>query len=273
MPRDRQWVMVSTRLLRHRKLVALAGELGVDRVTAQGLLVGVWQIARADPKHWRDLMPEDVAHALHWTGDGAALLDALEATGFLERNEAGALTIHDWHEYSGEQEEDERREPGRAKNRERQQRHRDKERAERDSNVTSPPSDSLLERERESESLGDSNVTSRDNNANQPENTDVNDLTQDAAQVRADPTKCYKCKDVPPTVQREMYGMGRVNMCDDCAAWFDQAMKDGRVASAGARRGCPDCRIGEPCDLHRLPPDLSRPDPTTEPHHVADAAE
>lgn len=256
MARDRRWVMVSTKLLRHRKLAAVARKLSIPRYAAQGLMVGFYQLAREDEK-WGAMEPEDIAYLLGWEGDPDELVQAYVETGLLEVVGDG-YAIHDWGEYTGVLVEEERKEPGRKKERERKRDYRarvkkqedgttrDSPKKTRDSHAndrySNLPSDSPLKTlERESES----GVTSRV--------TEEPDEAQDRPAAR-DPSKCYRCQDAVPTLARKMYGMGEVRMCQACAAWVDDTMERGKRLAGAARRDCPDCAPVTPCAAH-MPPD------------------
>jgi len=98
------WIESHQSLARHRKLLRLAGELGIDRVKAIGHLHLLWWWALDNADADGDLGPvtaSEVAQAAEWPVRKAPqLLAALEASGFVDRN-GDDLSLHGWYEYAG----------------------------------------------------------------------------------------------------------------------------------------------------------------------------
>jgi len=126
------WIRVDQSLRHHRKLIALADDLGVETATATGHLVFLWLWCLDNAPTGIIKQPHTnsaknpignirlIATACAWTGDPNALVNALLSTGFLDKcGRAGiSFRIHDWYEYAGKLLE------ARAANRERMQRAR-----------------------------------------------------------------------------------------------------------------------------------------------------
>jgi hypothetical protein len=97
------WIQSHQELGMHPKTKKLARLLGVSRVTAVGHLQFLWwwtgsyapdgELTRFDSL--------DVATGAEWEGDEEAFVEALVAAGFLDRDEDGHLTVHDWRDYGG----------------------------------------------------------------------------------------------------------------------------------------------------------------------------
>lgn len=92
------WIESHTVLLRHRKLVSFAIELGIKPVHAVGLLTVLWhavleQQEDGDLTGWSDTF---ISTSAQWEGDPVKFCTALRSNGWLD----GAI-IHDWLDYSG----------------------------------------------------------------------------------------------------------------------------------------------------------------------------
>jgi hypothetical protein len=87
-----------------RRLRALVGPIGdlVDVETiAVGLLERMWHIAireKRDGRIGEKFSNADIAELMGWAGDPDQLMDCLVDGPWLDRDEGGVLSIHDWHE-------------------------------------------------------------------------------------------------------------------------------------------------------------------------------
>lgn len=124
------WVESHQELWRHPKTKKLARLLGVSVPTAVGHLHGLWYWALdfADDGAVSQFDAEEIADAVMWDGEPQQLVEALEKSGFLDRNDDG-LFLHDWSEYAGHFAE--LREVKREQARIRKQRQRQREREEK----------------------------------------------------------------------------------------------------------------------------------------------
>lgn len=113
------WIEIHQTLPRHRKTLATAGRLSVDRHTIIGHLLELWT--------WGiDNVPSDgfmgnisfqeLAIAADWRGDENSFVSALIDSGFIDKNPDG-LWLHDWYEYAGKLLEKREKEKERSKNR------------------------------------------------------------------------------------------------------------------------------------------------------------
>ena len=121
------WVESHQELWRHPKTKKLARLLGVSVPTAVGHLHGLWYWALdfADAGAVGQFDAEEIADAVMWDGEPQKLVEALEKSGFLDRNEEGVF-IHDWRDYAGHFAQ--MREVKREQARIRKQRQRERER-------------------------------------------------------------------------------------------------------------------------------------------------
>ena len=92
------WIESHTVLLRHRKLVELATELGLRPVYVMGHLHALWHSALeqqedGDLSEWSD---ETIASLASYQGDALKFVAALQRRGWLD----GKL-LHDWLDYAG----------------------------------------------------------------------------------------------------------------------------------------------------------------------------
>lgn len=86
----------------HIKMRRLARLLGIPRTHAVGLMACLWDAAPrcALSGDIGRLSDEEIADVLDWPGDPTALVDALVAAGWLDRDSKHRLVIHDWDEHS-----------------------------------------------------------------------------------------------------------------------------------------------------------------------------
>lgn len=99
------WIKVEQSLRDHRKLWALAHELGLGRATAIGhlVLLWLWSLDNAPTGKLNGVSPSAIATVTHWEGKPDELTDALVSAGFLDRSRKypDRLRIHDWKDYAG----------------------------------------------------------------------------------------------------------------------------------------------------------------------------
>ena len=117
------FAQVEINLIEHTKSKRLCKKLKMNPREVVGLVVCLWLYALKESPDgvMVDRTEEDIADALFWDGDPAELVEALTASGFVERTAEGWVAVYDWHEHTGAAF------TLRAKNRERQRRYRDKQ--------------------------------------------------------------------------------------------------------------------------------------------------
>jgi hypothetical protein len=86
----------------HTKLKRLCRRLDLALWQAVGLLETLWHLtARETPRgDIGKLSNEDIALALDYRGDENRLIDALETSGWIDRNDIYRLVIHDWQDHA-----------------------------------------------------------------------------------------------------------------------------------------------------------------------------
>ena len=123
------WFEAHDTMARHPKTLKLARLLGVDRRYAVGLLHDLfsWGLYAADKEGLLEgIVAADIAKMLDFTGKRAGIVvPALLEAGFLDGQE-GEYQLHDWYDYAGKLYD------SREKNREKNQRYRDRKKAEMD---------------------------------------------------------------------------------------------------------------------------------------------
>lgn len=99
------WLPVDQSLRDHRKLIALANELGVGTATATGHLVlfWLWCLDNAPSGILKRINGQQISTASAWSGNPNDLVNALLSSGFLEKCGRGGigLRVHDWPDYGG----------------------------------------------------------------------------------------------------------------------------------------------------------------------------
>jgi hypothetical protein len=103
------WIESNEEIASHPKTRKLARALGVSIPTAIGHLhlLWWWCLHYAPDGRLSGFDPEDVAEAAMWEGDPSAFIDALVScgskgsSGFLDRDDEGELSVHDWEDYTG----------------------------------------------------------------------------------------------------------------------------------------------------------------------------
>src|SRR5580658_6640590 len=82
----------------------LCRKLDIRLYQAVGILELLWHTtAREAPRgDIGKISNEDIALAVDWPGDEHVLIDALLATGWLERDDEYRLLVHDWHIHADE---------------------------------------------------------------------------------------------------------------------------------------------------------------------------
>ena len=93
-------IRLMTSFLTSRKRKKLRAILG-DR--SDSCLIDLWLASSISrPKGLlHDMTQEDIALDANWDGDPAVFVDALVKAGFLDINEAGEYSLHDWKEHQG----------------------------------------------------------------------------------------------------------------------------------------------------------------------------
>ena len=121
------WFEAHDTMARHPKTLKLARLLGVDRRYAVGLLHDLfsWGLYAAGKDGTLvGLTNQDIAQAIDFPVKKAAvLLDALTGAGYIDRDGDG-YRLHDWYDYAGKLYD------SREKNREKNQRYRDRKKAQ-----------------------------------------------------------------------------------------------------------------------------------------------
>lgn len=97
------WIEVHQSLVTHRKTLAAADLLDMKPVHLAGHLIAfwLWALDNVPDGNLNGTSPRIIAYAAQWDEDPKRFVGALEDTGFLTRNSAGDLLIHDWHDYAG----------------------------------------------------------------------------------------------------------------------------------------------------------------------------
>lgn len=121
------WLELHQEMPRHKKTLALARLLRVDRRYAIGLMIDLWTwgLDNADREgSLTGMTKEDIALALDWpTKKAAELLKALIDAGWLEQH-GETYVLHDWSDYTGKLSD--KRELKRQQDRDRQRKRREK---------------------------------------------------------------------------------------------------------------------------------------------------
>jgi hypothetical protein len=86
----------------HTKMKRICRRLDIPLWQGIGLLESIWHLtARETPRgDIGKLSDEDIALAIDYRGDESALIDALVASGWIDRDPVARLMIHDWHEHA-----------------------------------------------------------------------------------------------------------------------------------------------------------------------------
>ena len=102
------WIEIHQSLPRHRKILALATELKVDRVQAIGHLVcfWLWALDNTPDGDLGGISSAMIAFGAEWTDNPQIFVDGLQKSGFIDIEDpddsvAPVLFIHDWHDYAG----------------------------------------------------------------------------------------------------------------------------------------------------------------------------
>jgi len=96
------WIELHQAVTTHRKTYDLADALGVSRVQAVGhlALLWCWALDNAPDGRLGEVRPGVLARACDFQGNPGDFVEALLASGFLERHDDG-LHLHDWMDYAG----------------------------------------------------------------------------------------------------------------------------------------------------------------------------
>jgi hypothetical protein len=97
------WIQVHQQLKDHRKLLAAADELDIEPAYMLGLLISfwLWALDNTPTGSLEGISNRNISRAAQWTGDADELVETMTNAGFLDKNDAGTLEIHDWYEYTG----------------------------------------------------------------------------------------------------------------------------------------------------------------------------
>ena len=103
------WLKSHSELRSHPKVIKVARLLGVGVPQAIGHLhlLWWWVMTYAPSGDLSDFVAEDLSSAAGWDGDPVEFVDALVSSGmgtrsgFLERDETGHISVHDWDQHGG----------------------------------------------------------------------------------------------------------------------------------------------------------------------------
>jgi hypothetical protein len=98
------WIESHQELARHPKTKRLARAAGISIPAAIGHLhlLWWWALDYAQDGSLHGFTPEDIADGMEWDGEDAnGFVEALINAGFLDQEDDGTLSIHDWHDYAG----------------------------------------------------------------------------------------------------------------------------------------------------------------------------
>lgn len=176
------WLELHQSVRDHRKIVEVAESLDMPEPHVVGHLTYLWLWAIDNaPDGVLPASPRVIARAAWWTGDPLAFLAAVVGAGLIDQS-GDLLTIHDWETYTG------KLIGQREANRQRQQRHRDRNRANRNDDV--PANDGVT-------------VTSPSRNgATEQNSTQHNTTQQDPVAAVREPAREGQPGDPPPAPQR-----------------------------------------------------------------------
>jgi hypothetical protein len=92
------WIEVHQQLVSHPKLLDVADDLEICAPQAIGhlLCLWLWAVEYAPDGDLERFSVRRIEGAAHWTGPAGALVEALQARGWLD-----GWQIHDWYEYAG----------------------------------------------------------------------------------------------------------------------------------------------------------------------------
>lgn len=110
------WIKVDQTLKDHRKLQFAADILGIPSAYLMGLIINfwLWALDNAPTGNLVGISAHMIARASQWDGNPDDLLSALTQAGFLDRDDAGNLEIHDWYAWVGRLVEQRQREKERS---------------------------------------------------------------------------------------------------------------------------------------------------------------
>jgi len=95
-----EWFRIDAGMPGHGKVGRLARRLGVDKLTARGVVVSLWGwcCQSREDGDLSDIEAEDLADGIGWDGDPGALMVALTEAGWIEDTHGG-LALHQWFEH------------------------------------------------------------------------------------------------------------------------------------------------------------------------------
>lgn len=179
------WFQVFADLPGHDKIGTLRDELKLkNRYEAVGLIICVWSWAAVHAPSGelkKGMSVQDIADAAGWRKSAKRFLEALVASGFVDRGEDGSLALHDWDDYQGMLQDALDR--SRAQTAERVRKHRARKKAEKE--ALQPPSETPNNTACNAQCNVTGNVTG--NGGNGPTSTNTNTYTYLSKSV-VDPT-------------------------------------------------------------------------------------
>ena len=98
------WIESHQTLLKHKKTNRALTRLSVDRYKLIGHLhvLWWWALDNIDASGvLNDLSYAEIAMAAEWDGDANQFVEALIFAGFIDQDDEGSLTLHDWWDYAG----------------------------------------------------------------------------------------------------------------------------------------------------------------------------
>ncbi len=141
------WIELHQQLPTHPKTKRLTRALGltvpkdIPEVVGHLCMFWLWCIDYATDGSLDRMTEQDIADAAGWTGDPEKFLDSMRQAGFIDVDEDGVSIVHDWDDYIGRLLAF--RDKERKRNREKQTRHRErvKQQKQEDGEEAPPPSE------------------------------------------------------------------------------------------------------------------------------------
>lgn len=98
------WIEIHQSLPDHRKTLALGDALDLPiplYAMAHVIAFWLWALDNAPDGNLSSVSARTIARVARWPGDPAVFVNAMVDVGFLNADEDGALSIHDWGDYAG----------------------------------------------------------------------------------------------------------------------------------------------------------------------------
>lgn len=96
------WIKLEQSIFTHRKTMVLASGLDIHEAQAVGHIAALWAWALDNAPDGQ--LPADdriVARAALWGGAPRQFVEAIIFAGFVDDNQDGHRSLHDWYEYAG----------------------------------------------------------------------------------------------------------------------------------------------------------------------------